>query len=291
MKYLLISLSFLFFACGGGEDNIEKTPSVTTTKSGIESTGGDLAASESFEVKLVKMKNPACAEGEPCTFVNIEYPYFNGIGSERANINVGKFLAFNLGLNIQEPAALLNIEGIISQYFKVWNENKIISPETRIVKNNFTLSGMDNGWGVLSVKFFTTTSLAESEAMNYYQVLNLNRGTGEEIFLINHVSDMPSFIMLSENEFRNQMGMKNNQPYYAIGFEFEYDLFTLPFNYAFTSKGLEYIYNPDEISLTAKESKSFTIPFEDLSSLVQLDIDYNERYYDAQQETLEATMK
>ncbi len=281
MKYLAISLAFLMFACSGGEEKGSETPSVTTkNKSYVNTQSSGLAASQSYEVKLVKMINPACKEGELCTYVNFEYPLFTGTGSERANINVGKFLALNLGMDIKDPKELLNIEGMIAQYFKIWNENQLISPGQRVAKNDFTLAGIDSGLGVLSIKFYTGMALGDSKTVNYYQVLNLNETTGEEVIFINHVADMPSFIMLSENEFRNQMGMKNNQPFYAIGFEFEYDVFTLPLNFAFTSKGLEYIYNPDEISLTATEVKSFTIPFEDLRFLVQLDIDYNDRYYE-----------
>jgi len=283
MKYLVYSLSFIFFACGGGNENTENKPSGTTQKVEISNTSnGHLAAKDAYEVKTIKMQNPACADGEPCTYVNFEYPYFTGEASERANVSVGSFLAINLGLDIQNPNQLLDLEGMVKNYFEIWNENKIISPETRVVNNNISLSGISNGWGVVSIKFFMTTSLGDYEPMNYTQVLNLNEKTGEEVTLINHVSDMASFIMLSENEFRNQMNMANNQPYHAIGFEFEYDVYTLPYNYAFTNKGLEYIYNPDEISLTATESRSFTIPYEELKQLVQLNVDFNEKYYEEQ---------
>jgi hypothetical protein len=279
MKYLFFCIPLFFISCG---DN-----------SSTSNSNGDISASEAlswdYEIKTVSGSNPECPDPTHCTNLNFEYPVFKGEGSERANLSVGRFLSERLGLVVEGDKDLLNIEKMMTSYFEFWEVQREIDPSLKIWQNDIKLTSLDNGLGITSLKFLIESSVGDFEPYSYYHVVNLDEKTGEEIMLINHVSDLASFIMLSQNEFRNHHEMPNNQPYSAIGFDFEQNVYTLPFNYVFTSEGLEYLYNADEISLNATEAQSFVVSYEMLENLLDLKTDFQEEYFQKQQE-LEAEL-
>lgn len=277
MKYLLFFIPLLFMGCG----NNTKPSDSAVSDSAIGLTWG-------YEVQTLSGSNPACPDPEYCTKLKFEYPVFSGEGSERANLYVGKFLAERLGLAVENEDDFMKPENMMNQYFEYWEEQRNIDPSLKIWKNDIKLTGIDNGMGVTSLKFLIESSVGSFEPYSYYHVLNLDEKTGEQIMVINHISDLPAFIMLSRNEFRNYFNMENNQPYSAIGFEFEQNVYTLPFNYIFTADGLQYLYNADEISLTAKEAKSFSVPYKMLEGLLNLEKDYQEEYFEKQRELEES---
>jgi hypothetical protein len=279
MKYLFFCIPLLFISCGDDSSTSNSNGEIVASK----------ALSWDYEMVTVSGSNPVCPDANYCTNLKFEYPVFKGEGSERANLNVGRFLSERLGLVVEEESDLLNIEEMMTSYFDFWETQREIDPSLKIWKNDIKLTSIDNGLGITSLKFLIESSVGDFEPYSYYHVVNLTEKTGEEIMLINHVSDLPSFIMLSQNEFRNHYKMPNNQPYTAIGFDFEQNVYTLPFNYVFTSEGLEYLYNADEISLNATEAQSFVVSYKMLENLLDLKTDFQEEYFQQQRE-LEAEL-
>ena len=277
MKYLFFCLPLLFISCGDNSNT-------NSTTSNSEIIDGSIGLTWGYEMKTISRSNPKCLDPNHCTNLKFEYPVFEGEGSERANLNVGRFLSERLGMAIVDESDFLDIEEMVTSYFEFWETQKNIDPSLMIWKNDIKLTSIDNGLSVTSLKFLIESSVGTYEPYSYYHVVNLNEKTGEEIMLINHISDLPSFIMLSQNEFRNSFNMENNQPYIAVGFDFERNVYTLPFNYMFTSKGLEYLYNADEISVNATEAQSFVVSYEMLQNLLDLKTDYQEEYFQKQRE-------
>jgi len=280
MKYLFLFIPLLFISCGDDSNNSDSNSELLSSPTRM---------SWDYEMKIVSGSNPKCPDPAYCTTLKFEYPVFTGEGSERANLNIGRFLSERLGLVVESDKNLLNVEKMMSSYFEFWEAQREIDPSLKIWKNDIKLTSIDNGLGVTSLKFLIKSSVGDFEPYSYYHVVNLNEKTGEEIMLINHISDLPSFIMLSQNEFRNHFKMPNNQPYSAIGFDFEQNVYTLPFNYIFTSEGLEYLYNADEISLNATEAQSFVVSYKMLENLLDLKTDFQEEYFQKQRE-LEAEL-
>lgn len=280
MKYLFFCIPLLFMSCGDNSNSYGSSADLMDNK---------IIMSWEHEMRIVSGSNTKCPDPNHCTSLRFEYPVFSGEGSERANLNVGRFLSERLGLVVEEDKDLLSPEKMMASYFEFWEAQRDIDPSLKIWKNDIKLTSIDNGLGITSLKFLIESSVGDFEPYSYYHVVNLNEKTGEEIMLINHISDLPSFIMLSQNEFRNSFKMPNNQPYSAIGFDFEQNVYTLPFNYVFTSEGLEYLYNADEISLNAKEAQSFVVSYEMLENLLDLKTDFQEEYFQKQRE-LEAEL-
>lgn len=280
MKYLLFCIPLFFISCGEKSNSSESSADLMDDKTTM---------SWEYKMVIVSGSNPKCPDPSHCTTLRFEYPVFSGEGSERANLNVGHFLSERLGLVVDGEKDLLNSEKMMASYFEFWEAQRDIDPSLKIWKNDIKLTSIDNGLGITSLKFLIESSVGDFEPYSYYHVVNLNEKTGEEIMLINHISDLPSFIMLSQNEFRNSFKMPNNQPYSAIGFDFEQNVYTLPYNYVFTSEGLEYLYNADEISLNAKEAQSFVVPYEMLENLLDLKTDFQEEYFEKQR-ALEAEL-
>ncbi len=275
MKYLFFSIPFFFISCG------DNSSTINSSKDLVE---GSTQISWEYEMKTVSGSNPKCSDASYCTNLKCEYPVFRGQGSERANLNIGRFLSERLGMVVEEDEDLLNAEMMMSSYFQYWEAQKEIDPSLKIWQNNIKLTSIDNGLGITSLKFLIESSVGDFEPYSYYHVMNLDEKTGEVVILINHISDLPSFIMLSQNEFRNSFKMPNNQPYSTIGFDFEQNIYTLPYNYVFTSEGLEYLYNADEISLNASEAQSFVVSYKMLENLLNLKTDFQEEYFQKQRE-------
>jgi hypothetical protein len=282
MKYIQLSVFILFLsACSNpsaepaaDEPTVEDTEVVETEQpSGITWT---------YETKVLEIENEVCSDN--CSKVRVEYPIFSGTGSERANLNVAKFFASQLGVVSENPEELLDLERVAKDYYTNQETLKKQYPATEGVQTNLVLTSIETGLGIVSLYYLVETTLSNGVVSPIYYILDLDGTTGEEVILINHIVDMPSFIMLSENEFRNYFKMENEQPYHSLGFEFNLGLFTLPVNYGFTSKGLEYFYNPDEVSLTAKEPKSYTVSFKTLENLLDLKTDYMEVYFQKMEE-------
>ena len=280
MKYLFFCIPLFFISCGDNSNS---------SNANADLTNGTTQFTWDYEMKTISGSNPMCPDINHCTNLTFEYPVFSGEGSERANLNVGRFLAERLGLAVENENDLLNIENMMTSYFAYWEEQRDLDATLKVWENDIKLTSLDNGLGVTSLKFLIESSVGGFAPYSYYHVVNLNEKTGEEIMFINHVSDLPSFIMLSQNEFRNHFKMPNNQPYNAIGFDFEQNVYTLPFNYVFTSEGVEYLYNADEISLNATEAQSFVVSYKMLENLLNLNTDFQEEYFQKQLE-LEAEL-
>lgn len=124
---------------------------------------------------------------------------------------------------------------------------------------------------VISLAVNGYTFLGGAHPNTYTLYLNFDKNTGNTVKIKDLINDVPAFERLAEAEFRKNQELLENQDLEEAGYFFENNTFKLPNEYAITDKGLLMLYNTYEAAAYVVGQINFTIPYESLSGIVDMD--------------------
>jgi hypothetical protein len=103
---------------------------------------------------------------------------------------------------------------------------------------------------------------------NYNTTLfNFDLISGETIRLEDYIVDQEKLKAIASEKFRKVREIKKGQSFESAGFLFG-ESFTLPSNFALTEEGLYLFYNPYEVGAYVLGPTAFTIPYEEIESIM-----------------------
>ncbi|MEY3421183.1 MAG: hypothetical protein RIR48_1472 [Bacteroidota bacterium] len=121
----------------------------------------------------------------------------------------------------------------------------------------------------LSVNGFTF--LGGAHPNSYLTYHNFDKATGKTLMLEDIISDMEAFRKIAETEFRKNQELTENQDLEEAGYFFDNGVYSLPSQFAVTDKGLMMFYNAYEAAAYVVGQISFTIPYESLQGVVNVE--------------------
>jgi hypothetical protein len=98
----------------------------------------------------------------------------------------------------------------------------------------------------------------------------LDKNTGNKVSYRNLTAEHETeFLNIAETEFKTQSGIKADEKIYDL-YQFKDGKFHLTDNYAFTSAGLVFFYNPYEIAPYSFGLIKLTLPYEKIKDLIKI---------------------
>ncbi|MBC7884191.1 MAG: DUF3298 domain-containing protein [Saprospiraceae bacterium] len=123
---------------------------------------------------------------------------------------------------------------------------------------------------VATLSYSESTYLGGAHPNYFTHFLNFDKSTGKTLRFSDLIKDEKKFIQLAEAAFRAYQELNDNQDLEEAGYFFDQGIFYLPQNFAITSEGLYFYYNPYEAGAYALGPLEYTIPFSELSELIDL---------------------
>ncbi len=205
------------------------------------------------------------------SYVLLKFPKSMGLGSVDQliikTIKESQFESISGALFLEEndpkPATVLDaIDKFIKSSEVDGNDNVFMGYfYESIVDTNFV------GNDVISIAisdFYFTGGAHPNSFTNY---LNFDRATGAKIDINSIIQDTNAMKVVVEKAFYESEKKELGNEYDAKSYFFD-DGFSLPQNYAITSKGLQCLYNPYEAAAYARGPILFTIPWKDLNGII-----------------------
>jgi Protein of unknown function (DUF3298)/Deacetylase PdaC len=121
----------------------------------------------------------------------------------------------------------------------------------------------------LAVNGYTYLGGAHPNSFTSYH--NFDKSTGKTLSLTDIIKDQKAFMTISEKEFRKNQEITDEQNLEEAGYFFDNGIYQLPTQYAVTADGLLLFYNNYEAAAYAVGQISYTIPFDVLVGIVDIE--------------------
>ena len=130
-----------------------------------------------------------------------------------------------------------------------------------------------NNGKILTVEHKTYMFAGGAHGNSGFLYKNIEVATAKTIHLDDIIADVtaPRFVAIAEKYFREFQSIEEELTLEEAGYFSYGDGFYVTYNYAFTSDGLTFLYNPYEIGAYALGAPNFTIPYHELTDFVKAD--------------------
>lgn len=223
-----------------------------------------------FKSYTYSFETEGCAkEGYPCLIVKINIPEMTAgpvvlrsmFNEEMSEIVRQKMLDFSgegdttmhledivSSLVAQHQAMTTELDGV-GQAFLFWN----------IEINAEVLYQVDQ---LISISFDINTYMGGAHPNRFVEYYNYTLPDFKHLSLSEVIKDIPQVTLIAENIFRTMHQVPQDASLSDFGFWFEGDRFSLSHNFAYTSSGLVFRYNPYEIGPYAIGELEIKLPYE-----------------------------
>jgi hypothetical protein len=257
---LLLLFTIPFFSCGTSGNSDEK------------------AKSASFKGEISHSSFGKCDTASN-SGVSLEISLWAPSDSSKASINIRNLLAKK---SIQRINAYLDSTTLTS----IPSASKSVEASFEVFQRNYNEFKRDfpdapGCWKVeLKGDTVMTTSKVVQYRLDHYAFTGgahpnsfrsfhiFDRTTGEETDIKKFVKDSASLLKLVEQNFRKTENLAPDVDLEKAGYFLLDNHFFIPSNYALTSKGVLFYYNPYEIAPYARGVIQFVVPYSELKSLI-----------------------
>lgn len=257
MRNLLLTFSIaMLFACTDGNNNSDSGNSKPT-----------------FRTFTYKNQSGEClGEQSNCFTIRYSYPEMEtGNSTLKAlfDAEMADIVQERLMDLLESPEPGSSTEDLVQQLFKAFqllqSDEEAYLMKWEVSIDCEILYQVDNMLSI-SVNHFTYMGGAHPDTyVNFrnYSLPDLNRITIEDI-----VQDTASLLSIAEQIFRSTYQIPDGSSFSEQGYWFEEDAFYLPENFALTSTGIIFRFNPYEIGPYAIGSHEIKIPYELIKDLL-----------------------
>lgn len=247
--------------------NDPKTTDNNTTDSTSEIT---VVETPAFEIKNLKKTIGDCATENNCLEVIVDYPFLNGVKpaiQDRINGAIAQEIIASLDMG--DTTGTITIGQAILEWANVFQEYLSEDPGERVVFT-YQCEGKGRIYENYAITELPASTYTGGAHPNYYIYLSTyNLTTGDVIELEDIIVDNKAFNTIVEKAFYDFIEADGERPIEKENYFWDKG-FYLPANFAITEKGLQFIYNPYEITAYALGSFDFMVPYADLEGIIDL---------------------
>jgi len=196
--------------------------------------------------------------------VNIPKAFGDSVISNNINSEISKLIISRLNIGDPETSSSKTIEESISAFNNEYRSFISDFPEsTQPWEAQIDGEVMFQSEKVISISLTFYTNTGGAHGSLQISLLNFNALTGKQIENNNLFNDLEAFKRIAKTHFDNTVKDKNTL--------FEPDNFILPENIGYTEDGLMLLYNVYEIAPYSTGTIEFTIPYNEVDSVLDLD--------------------
>lgn len=229
----------------------------------------------SFETRTISDTTGCTDSSLMCLTLNISYPEAVD-GPEELQYAVNYYLLATIGDQLKgylddktkERELLPLVELVNASFVQMANE---FTDEEHNWKIDIHSSIYYTNEKVIVLETRTQDFTGGAHGNRYVLYGNLARPGGDALTYADFVTDMNGFKTSAEVFFRDAQDLSHNAALEAYGYFFEDGVFQLPEQFAFTEKGLLFLYNTYEIGPYSMGIIEFTMPYEQLQGFVAAD--------------------
>ncbi|MGO4913482.1 DUF3298 domain-containing protein [Leeuwenhoekiella sp. W20_SRS_FM14] len=190
--------------------------------------------------------------------------------SDSINNAIERVLISNLIINPDESPEIKTLDKAIANFISSYRSYQDEFPETSagyVFTSNSTTGY--NGEELLSIVFETYSFWGGAHGYGSTTYLNIDKQNGKSLSPENLINDLPAFLKLVEQKFRNQKEIPESESINSTGYFFENDSFILPANIGFTENEMILIYNPYEVASYAEGQITIKIALSEVAPFIK----------------------
>jgi hypothetical protein len=227
------------------------------------------ADSLQYKIKTIsKTWNHCSPDSAGCTYIQFFYPEFANLeGPLTDSIQKIKAEAFDAKTGTDPDLDSVQIS-FIREFEEVSKEEESSKLPWNLL-TSLTVQGQNSAWICLDESSGGYTGGAHDFGHSQYHILE--KATGRHLHLADFFDStgLQKLTRIGETAFCLERGIKSNQSLTDAGFNFENDRFFMPENFCFTANGLTFIFNSYEVGPYALGPTEFSIPANQLVSLMK----------------------
>lgn len=231
-----------------------------------------------FETTAYATTHGECrGDTTPCLTIRLRYPTATGgVDSARSAINsaieqyVLSTLAGHIADSTQRASSIDSLaQALIADYDRYIEEAREYAGF--VMPWEITMEGkvLHRDSAVVSVAIDTYSYMGGAHPNYWTSFKNFVPSTGTPLSIDDIALDRRKLTALAEQAFRREKQLRPNQDLDKAGYWFGNNRFGLPDNFAFTEKGLVFVYNPYEIASYAEGPTELLLPYADLRGIVR----------------------
>lgn len=222
-----------------------------------------------FSSEILSEQDLAVCKNDPCSEVEILFQQATGEESVSSRINAAIKLQITdaLFLGDEDPSLDVTIEAAAAQFVLAYRDHQPDIP-----------SDLDNGGyqasinmtlllqndDLVSIQNDTYIYTGGAHGNGYTTFLNFDVQTGKQMDVEELVSDFEAFEAFAEKKFRETQDIQPEESINETGFMFDDEQFYVSTNVGISNEEMVIVYNPFEISPTAKGIVILRIPIEEV---------------------------
>ena len=125
---------------------------------------------------------------------------------------------------------------------------------------------------IITLAINGNTYLGGAHPNSFTSYHNFDKSSGKTLTLSDIIKNKKAFLTIAEKEFRKNQEISDQQNLEEAGYFFEKGIYNLPTQFAITTDGLLLFYNNYEAAAYAVGQIIYTIPFEMMVGIIDLDI-------------------
>lgn len=209
-----------------------------------------------------------------CARVIASYPLVSdnpsGVG-KTINDSILKFVKSSINsFQLEQSGPDITVENLVAEFFNEYQNFVLDFPEFEMPWT-IEIKGkvLFNSDQIISVELEEYSFTGGAHPNYGITLLNFDLATGKILALEDIVDNPEKLKIIAREKFRIARHLKANQSFEDAGFFFG-DSFILPANFALTEEGLFLFYNPYEVGAYVLGPTSFTIPYQDIESIINV---------------------
>lgn len=242
----------------------------------------DTAAPLAFNiVEFKRQGGPKCPDGTTeikpdevlCATVKFTYPQMTSDAKPELADNLNTFIQQQLLDSTENDPATrgeVSLESFAADFIDEYKQDPATFTSWEI-ERNVTVVFSTNRLVTLLFEEFGFTGGAHPFSGRRYSVLDLETGKQQQLADLLKPGYEPVLNVQGEKAFRVSRELQDGSSLEDQGFTFENNVFVLNDNFGVDQDGLNFIFNSYEIAPYAMGGSEFTIPYEDIHSLIRED--------------------
>ncbi|MBT8259711.1 MAG: DUF4163 domain-containing protein [Flavobacteriaceae bacterium] len=172
----------------------------------------------------------------------------------------------NMLIFSEEDSNTVTLDEGISKFDAEYKNFKADFEESNLIwEATFDAEVLYQSSNIISIAISSYTNTGGAHGNSVITFYNFDIASGNILDNKDIINDLESFAKIAEEHFKNDVDLKENE---SIDDFFFGEPFHLPANIGFNEEGLVLLYNTYEVASYAMGITEFTIPFEDIDTLL-----------------------
>lgn len=281
--WMLLGL-FSFNACNSDKTNGTVTdPKLTTTANSIEEDAVYellIKTDTAYYTDQILFKSDSDvdtvdAETEDVTKIVLSFPMIDSFSNSKTKDTINQVIKKLLLLDEAGDMAFSSVKARMDDFIKDYQEDQKDMADLGMEFSmkwscEVIIKILLNSHETMSLSIFESNFTGGAHANSWTRLLNFDMKTGDRLRLSDFlVEDYQNELLpIAEDYFKESVDLPTSVDLAATDFEFESGEFELPKNFAITSKGILFLYNPYEVGAFAMGTFEFLVPYQKIYHLV-----------------------